>query len=413
MDPTGRAGPDRGTTIEATAWLAQVREPGPASVGGGLAPARPALAGSRARGRLRGRSPRPAAGRASTRRPVPFRPQVPAGSGPQPQAPRDVWAPAPAPGPARRPPAPRGLHCPPLTRQARAGHSRSPPWPGPGPLALARSAHRLLPQLPGGRPATQGAGKARAPLRCAYLGSVGSGLRGGYGGGCSARNGASGGAGRRGRRRRRPAPTRRARPASSAPRALPGPRPGPARVRFQPPSLGPTFQAPPHPSRGPQRMLCPRRERERVIACARPGTGRRDGVGPTCSGLCACAGTRLSPPAPAVPAGNLAWLKDSGREAGVFRLAKQWPRSSAPTEDTPGSGSPARPQGWETTPPPPGLDVAGGAGPRPGLGGRSDPQVPHPSPAEPARVVKAGSEPLRAVTALARVMGARGGADTE
>ena len=121
----------------------------------------------------------------------------------------------------------------------------------------------------------------------------------------------------------------------------------------------------------------------------------------------------LSPPAPAVPAGNLAWLKDSGREAGVFRLAKQWPRSSAPTEDTPGSGSPARPQGWETTPPPPGLDVAGGAGPRPGLGGRSDPQVPHPSPAEPARVVKAGSEPLRAVTALARVMGARGGADTE
>ena len=81
-EPTGRAGPDRGTTIGAAVWLAQVSEPGTASVGGGLAPARPALAVSRARGCLRGRSPRPTDGRASTRRPVPFRPQVPAGSGP-------------------------------------------------------------------------------------------------------------------------------------------------------------------------------------------------------------------------------------------------------------------------------------------------------------------------------------------
>lgn len=402
--------------IGATVWLAQVSEPGTASVGGGLAPARPALAGSRARGRLRGRSPRPTASRASTRRPVPFRPQVPAGSGPQPQAPRDVWPPSPAPGPARRPPAPRGLHCPPLTRQAHAGRSRSLPRAGPGPLALARSAHRLLPQLPRGQPATQGAGKARAPFRGAYLRSVGSGLRGGYGGGCSVRNGASGGAeggaARTAAAQTRPDPARPARelrplgPPGTPPRSGASPLPAPE-------PRADLSGNPPPPPRARSGCYAHWRERERVIACAHSGTGRRDGVGLTCSGLCACAGTRLSPPAPAVPAGNLAGLKDSGREGGVFRLAKQWPRSSEPTEDTRGSGPPARPQGWETTPPPPGLDVAGGAGPRPGLGGRSDPQVTHPSPAEPARAVKAGSEPLRAVTALVGIMGARGGADTE
>lgn len=225
-----------------------------------------------------------------------------------------------------------------------------------------------------------------------------------------ASGGAEGGAARTASAQTRPDPARPAR--ELRPLGPPGTPPWSAASPLPAPEPRADLSGnPPPPPRARSGCYAHGRERERVIACARPGTGRRDGVGLTCSGLCACAGTRLSPLAPAVPAGNLAGLKDSGKEGGVFRLAKQWPRSSAPTEDTRGSEPPARPQGWETTPPPPGLDVTGGAGPRPGLGGLSDPQVTHPSPAEPARAVKAGSEPLRAVTALARVMGARGGAD--
>lgn len=136
-----------------TAWPAQVRGPSPASMDGGQLPAGPALSASRARGRRWGRSPRPAAGRASTRRPVPLGPHVPAGSGPRPQATPDVRPPAPAPRPIRRPPARPAL---PAADQ-----------PGlRGPIPLPASLSPVLfpsppPQLP--RVPTHGPGRRRNP----------------------------------------------------------------------------------------------------------------------------------------------------------------------------------------------------------------------------------------------------------
>lgn len=156
--------------------------------------------------------------------PCPSAQRSPRAFGPQPQAPPDVRPPAPPPGPARRLPAPRGLLCQPLTRQALAGRSRSLPRPGSGPLALTRSPSHLLPQLPTGRPATRGAVRGLTPLRCAYLRSGGSGLSGGYGGGCSVRNRASGGA--EGGAAQTAAAQTRPDPARPAPRAPP---PGPSR----------------------------------------------------------------------------------------------------------------------------------------------------------------------------------------
>lgn len=117
-------------------WPAQVPEPGPASVGGGRIPALSALAGSRARGRLRGRSPRPAAGgpprgdagpstRTSPRALVPSRRRLRM-SGPL----------APPPGPAHRLPA-----CP-----ARPALSAADP-PGPrGPLPAPAPAQPWSPR---------------------------------------------------------------------------------------------------------------------------------------------------------------------------------------------------------------------------------------------------------------------------
>lgn len=147
-----------------------------------------------------------------------------------------------------------------------------------------------------------------------------------------ASGGAEGGAARTAAAQTRPDPARPAR--ELRPLGPPGTPPGPGRSpRPAPEPRADLSGTAPTPAGACSGCCAHGRERERVIACARPGTGRRDGVGLTCSGLCACAETRLSPPAPAVPAGNLAWLKDSEREGGVLRLAKQWPRSSAPTED--------------------------------------------------------------------------------
>lgn len=215
----------------ATAWPSQVRGPSPASVGGRRSPARPALAGSKARGRRRERSPRPAASLAFPQRPVPFRPHVPAGSSPSRRRPLTSGLPLPRPRPLAA--GPRGLLCPPLTRQARAGRSRSLGGarlsaPRPRPLLPAPPS----PQLPGSRAATLGARRAPAPLRGAYLTGGGCGLGGCYRGGCSKRNRASGwaegGTARTAAARTRPNPARRDRraPPLSPPRTPPRAGPG-------------------------------------------------------------------------------------------------------------------------------------------------------------------------------------------
>lgn len=132
---------------------------GPASVGGGghpadlLGPHRgpEGAAGAEKVTQTRG-------GRASARARA-LHPLVPAGPAQPPAPPR---GPPPAPRPGRSH-TPRGLLCPPRTPQAREGRSGSPPA-SPGRPRL------LPPGSPGARRTARGAGGARAPLRCAYLG---------------------------------------------------------------------------------------------------------------------------------------------------------------------------------------------------------------------------------------------------
>ncbi|XP_045685773.1 uncharacterized protein LOC123812904 [Phyllostomus hastatus] len=124
-------------------------------------------------------------------------------------------------------------------------------------------------------------GRAPACLRCAYLRGGGGGLSGGYGGDCGARNPASGGPREeRGTAaaRTRPDPARRDR--ELRPRARPGHRLVPARVRVP---------------------LC------RVC----PGTGG----GAEASSSCACAGTRVRTARARRSAGNPVGPKHPGRGA--------------------------------------------------------------------------------------------------
>lgn len=235
-----------------------------------------------------------------------------------PAAPRGLWSPAaggsgcpglslPRPGPLTAcPPAPRGLLCPPLTRQAREGRSRLRPRPSPGALAVAGSPPHLLlpPQEPACGPRRRqspGPSARRLPpkrwqwaprrLRRGLQREQPSQWRG-RGRGCADRGGAA-----------PPCPGAPGH-ASSASRALPGHQLCPAGVRCLPLSRTLIILGPWVPGRtrvlragaGPRQCLCLR------------------APGPTCSRVCACAGTRVSPPAWAVLAGNPARLKHSGRE---------------------------------------------------------------------------------------------------
>lgn len=185
----------------------------------------------------------------------------------------------PSPGPlAARP---RGLVCPPLTRQARAGRSRPLPRPR---LVFPH----LLPSSPGARRTARGAGGARAPLlrlpprrwRWARRRLRRRLQR-------EELSAAGPKAGRRGPRRRGPAPTLRAPPGELRPT-------GPPRTR-----LGPGWGRGPCPERhsyvfAPLGARCGRE-------CPRAGAGLRErpraprtrGGGADVRTVCACAGTRV------------------------------------------------------------------------------------------------------------------------
>lgn len=251
MDPTGRAGPDRGTTIEATVWLAQTVSPPQDGRGGAAGPPDPALAGSRAR-RARGRSPdrRPAGLHAAAR----ACPQVPAALVPAAGA-AGCLGPAPAPGPARRPPrparpAPPAADLPgprgPLPLPAPA----APPSPRPAPRTVSFPSSR-------GRPATQGAGKP-GPLRAAPTSKrrqwAPRRLRRGLQREERSERPGRGGATAAAQTRPDPAPARELRPfgpsrdlapARSGPSPLPAPEPRAGPSRHRPTQPGPAADAVP------------------------------------------------------------------------------------------------------------------------------------------------------------------------
>lgn len=194
--------------------------------------------------------------------------------------------PLPDPGPlATRP---RGLLCPPLTRQAREGRSGSP-------LALAHTSPPPPPQLPGGpghgpgRRHSPGPSPRRLPRAVAAgsaAGTAGAAARG-------TQRAAGPRAGQRGRRRRGPAPTRPVPPSELRPRARPGTPPGP----------GPGSRF---------RSGAALRVRARGDACVRPGTGWPSGCA---RGECVRRDRRAGRRRHAVPAGNSAGLKHPRRGA--------------------------------------------------------------------------------------------------